>query len=139
MTPDNATEAAFVAAGGRLLRSMADGARAIGVLDDVEVRWPRDGGWGMSENASEWWDDEPEPDCCYGSFPGGDPRCFEPDPEVCTVEELEAHAAACREADAIEAAGGTVDWEASHRWLVVDGVVAHLASNPFGVGLYWRS
>jgi len=31
----------------------------------------------------------------YGPFPGGDPRSFEPDHEVCTAEEIEAHRLAC--------------------------------------------
>lgn len=31
----------------------------------------------------------------YGSFPGGDPRCFTPDEEVNTPEELSAWKAAC--------------------------------------------
>lgn len=31
----------------------------------------------------------------YGSFPGGDPRCFTPDEEVNTPEELAAWRAAC--------------------------------------------
>ena len=31
----------------------------------------------------------------YGPFPGGDPRSFEPDHEVCSAEEIEAHRLAC--------------------------------------------
>ena len=33
----------------------------------------------------------------YGLFPGGDPRDFKPDPEVCTPEEIENHRLACIE------------------------------------------
>src|SRR5690242_256695 len=31
----------------------------------------------------------------YGPFPGGDPRRFTPDEEVCTPEEIAAHKEAC--------------------------------------------
>lgn len=35
----------------------------------------------------------------YGGFPGGDPRMFKPDVEVCTPEEVERHRLACIEWD----------------------------------------
>ncbi len=34
-------------------------------------------------------------DSAYGAFHGGDPHDFHPDVEVCSAEEIEAHAAAC--------------------------------------------
>jgi hypothetical protein len=35
----------------------------------------------------------------YGSFPGGDPRRFSPDPEMATAEEIHRHSEACKEAN----------------------------------------
>lgn len=48
---------------------------------------------------------EPTCYCHYGSFPGGDPRDFRPDPEGAASGELERHAAACAEWDEEDATG----------------------------------
>lgn len=71
----------------------------------------------------------------YGAFPGGDPRAFAPDAEVCTPEELQAHADACRLANEREARGEPVTLPGSHYWMAKDGemIVAH---EPFGIGVY---
>jgi hypothetical protein len=69
----------------------------------------------------------------YGYFPGGDPRKFEPDAEVCTPEELAAHREACAAADA----AGDVDCPPGHGALVRDGeVIGIWHGGPFGVGSY---
>lgn len=72
----------------------------------------------------------------YGAFKGGDPRTFDPDTEVCTAEELEAHRVACLEANAMEARGEVPDWPSSHGWVHHDGVVMHVTAAGFGLGIY---
>lgn len=72
----------------------------------------------------------------YGAFPGGDPRLFSPDTEVCTPGEIAAHAKACEEAQAMEDRGEVPDWPPSHRWESTEHGAAHIASEPFGVGTY---
>ena len=81
-------------------------------------------------------DAEEEPTAGYGAFPGGDPRLFTPDEEVCTAEELEAHRAACEEATAMEARGEAPEWPSSHGWEKHGEVVMHVTMAGFGLGVY---
>lgn len=81
-------------------------------------------------------DTDEDPSVGYGAFPGGDPRTFAPDAEVCTPEELQAHADACRLADEREARGEPVTLPGSHYWRENDGKVTHVAHEPFGIGVY---
>lgn len=66
---------------------------------------------------------------CYGRFPGGDPRWFEPDPECCTPAEIDAWREACACWDAGEQVdcGGGCDTVAE-----ANGSVA----SSFGIGSY---
>lgn len=68
----------------------------------------------------------------YGSFCGGDPRNFSPDPECTTPQEYENWKRACAEAEL--AANPNLPcpsgWE---RW--PDGTVAHVLRLPFGLGV----
>lgn len=79
-------------------------------------------------------DDEPFEG--YGAFPGGDPRTFTPDAEVCTPDELAAHAAACKAADEAEARGEVVNLPAAHLYGFFEGGAWHTPHSPFGVGTY---
>lgn len=69
----------------------------------------------------------------YGYFPGGDPRLFTPDVDVCTPEEIEAHRSACSAADA----GDSKEHPPGHGLLQRgDGGFALWHGGPFGVGVY---
>lgn len=66
----------------------------------------------------------------YGSFCGGDPRCFEPDPDGLMREELTAWVEACEAADE-----GAVEHEGAHQWLFGNGVSMHVTRVMFGLGV----
>lgn len=59
----------------------------------------------------------------YGYFPGGDPRKFYPDPEMCSKKEIAAHKRACKKADEREKRGESPELSARE-------------FQPFGVGGY---
>lgn len=61
----------------------------------------------------------------YGVFLGGDPRTFEPDPEVCTDAEIAAWWRACQQAKQGEPVGGDPPG-----WTCAMGV-----KHPFGFGV----
>lgn len=65
----------------------------------------------------------------YGGFPGGDPRMFRPDADVCTPEEIEAHRLACIEWDE----GRGVDRGPSCFW---NGDASVHAGTGYGMGTY---
>lgn len=79
----------------------------------------------------------------YGSFLGGDPREFSPDPECCTPEEMERHAADCASWEA----GNHVDRGPNHLPLGTptetppDAIVhyrgggGHITVNHYGLGV----
>lgn len=71
----------------------------------------------------------------YGFFPGGDPRNFSPDQELCRKEEIEAWKEACEQWNREE----KVICEGSHRWLVnAEGEVMGTATvSSFGIGIYF--
>lgn len=68
-------------------------------------------------------------DVNYGPFPGGDPRLFKPDEEVCTPAEIEAWKVAC----AAWSAGEQVDRGPSCATM---GDASVWAGTGFGVGTY---
>ncbi len=65
----------------------------------------------------------------YGFFPGGDPRNFTPDEELCTPQEIEAHRSACEAMDK----GGVID--APSGCIILPGGV-FLNISRFGMGTY---
>ena len=76
----------------------------------------------------------------YGSFHGGDPRHFYPDPDAASTEERQAHHAACEAWDKAEKQGkpgpdaehGGCEWKA-----LEDGTVLKMQrSGAFGLGTY---
>ena len=67
----------------------------------------------------------------YGSFPGGDPRRFWPDPECSTEAEREAHRVACLRWDA-----GYRDEYPTHGLYAAPGMVLHVNRSAFGLGVY---
>lgn len=75
---------------------------------------------------------EYQPESCYGSFCGGDPRNFSPDGECTTPAEYENWKRAC--ADAEIAANPNLPcpsgWERFS-----DGTIAHVLRLPFGLGV----
>jgi hypothetical protein len=66
----------------------------------------------------------------YGTFPGGDPRDFTPDPDCALPEELRNHAEACRRAKE----EGGVDLPAAGR-AYARGFAEF---SMFGYGTYYR-
>jgi hypothetical protein len=67
----------------------------------------------------------------YGSFPGGDPRRFSPDPECSTEAERDAHRVACARWDA-----GYRDEYPTHALYAEGGAVVHVNRSAFGLGVY---
>jgi hypothetical protein len=67
----------------------------------------------------------------YGGFPGGDPRRFSPDPECSTEAQRQAHRIACQRWDA-----GYRDKYPGHAFVQRGDSFAHVARNPFGLGVY---
>ena len=73
----------------------------------------------------------------YGHFIGGDPRRFTPDPEMCTLKEIERHAEACKMWNDAEAKGEKPTPESCPSgWRLVNGRTVHILRAPFGVGIY---
>lgn len=74
----------------------------------------------------------------YGSFHGGDPRDFKPDPECSTDEERKAWREACAKAKKDDKARSLDD---THRWLPLEkGGAMHVQLSGFGLGSYrWRN
>lgn len=68
----------------------------------------------------------------YGSFLGGDPRNFHPDPECSTDEEREAHRQACAAWDRGERP--EIQGHIMIRDPITGGLVMHIARNSFGLG-----
>ena len=82
---------------------------------------------------------------CYGAFPGGDPRGFQPDPEMSTAAEREAWARDCAAWDRGEREY-SVDvrtFDEGLPELCSDGTVtparpfAFVTSSGYGLGTYW--
>lgn len=71
----------------------------------------------------------------YGFFPGGDPREFTPDSEMCSNSEIQAWKEACDKWNQAE----RVVIEGSHRWLTdAEGNVIGTATvSGLGIGTYW--
>jgi hypothetical protein len=69
----------------------------------------------------------------YGSFYGGDPRRFHPDPECSTDAERAAHAEACKAWDRgerpPEPLGHESHYDASGK------LIKHINRNPYGLGI----
>lgn len=68
----------------------------------------------------------------YGSFMGGDPRDFEPDPECSTEAERAAHRRACEAAERGEP--GSQDLAVEHIRELPDGSRAFAQDQRFGLG-----
>lgn len=70
----------------------------------------------------------------YGYFPGGDPRDFTPDYELCAKEEIEAWKADVEAAER----GDTVVCPPSGQWLFgKDGkAILHILAPRYGIGTY---
>lgn len=68
----------------------------------------------------------------YGFYPGGDPRKFFPDPDMCSPEELANHQLAC---DAMDE-GGVMDWPQGCIVVVKDGIRRYVNISSFGIGGY---
>lgn len=66
---------------------------------------------------------------CYGTFCGGDPRLFTPDPECSTEEERAYHKKACEMADA-----GQIHFRADGVWEFAPGYATHKLKPQFGMG-----
>jgi pentatricopeptide repeat protein len=73
----------------------------------------------------------------YGSFTGGDPRKFSPDPECSTEAERGRHRKACDLWDEMEAKGETPTPEKcpSGYEQLPDGSVIHVLRAPYGLGV----
>lgn len=73
----------------------------------------------------------------YGSFTGGDPRDFTPDPDGTTEEELAKWKAACEAFAAAEARGERPTLGGAHQTLVDDDgrPVAFVSFSGFGLGI----
>lgn len=67
----------------------------------------------------------------YGSFNGGDPRRFSPDPECSTEAEREAHRVACARWDA-----GYRDEYPTHYFAQEGDAMIHVNRSAFGLGVY---
>lgn len=70
----------------------------------------------------------------YGAFPGGDPRTFTPDPEMCTPEETARWKEACAEWDAGKGKPVPPPCSAIHD--ASGKVVGHAFAPRFGIGTY---
>lgn len=70
----------------------------------------------------------------YGFFPGGDPRDFTPDYEMCSPEEIERWKADC----ALAESGNTVNVPPSGQWIFNDAgePVMHILAPRYGMGTY---
>lgn len=75
---------------------------------------------------------EHQPESCYGSFCGGDPRDFSPDPECTTPTEMENWRKACEAAEV--AANPNLPCPSGFERMS-DGTVIHVLRCSFGLGV----
>ncbi len=75
----------------------------------------------------------PQKEVEYGSFTGGDPRKFTPDPDCATPEEIANHKRACGLANRVGSLAN-LDCPSGYERLP-DGGMAHVLKLPFGLGV----
>lgn len=83
-------------------------------------------------------EEQPIPDCesddaWYGGFAGGDPRCFTPDAEGTTPEEISSWIKACMVADNIQV--GVPQEQPDSSYVQTEIGIAHVTYHPFGLGM----